>query len=29
MSTIITRMGDAASVTMRSDELRRDIVEGS
>ncbi len=29
MSTITTRMGDAATVTMSPDELRRDIVEGS
>ncbi len=29
VSTMITRMGDAATVEMTADELRRDIVEGS
>ncbi len=29
MGTIVTRMGDAATVEMTPDELRRDIVEGS
>jgi len=29
VSTIVTRMGDAASVEMTPDELRRDVIEGS
>ena len=29
MSTIVTRMGDAATVEMTRDDLKRDIVEGS
>ncbi len=29
MSTILTRMGDAATVEMTPDQLRRDLVEGS